>query len=269
MSNDPSGQRQAPIWNVNPQGNFQPGDQQPEGRKPPQAHIITPEERRVIQECNTEAFWNRSLPLGLIMGGSVLVGCRTGRITPSEKYGPWPKTILAATIAYFVGKGSYMNTCREKFLQKLPHSPISQSIRREKGLPEIELQDSPQVLPGAGQPDDKDPNNSSYFATPDNQQLPDSGAEDQQKDSMSYDVLRDQYRQRERQKYQVQQQPPSPFGTTSRPSLSPPSQFENDRSFNQKPPDSPQYSDNNTPAEVPKVKRMGSRTNKYGDEGFE
>ena len=51
----------------------------------------------------------------------------------SSRFGATPKMIGAAAFGYFLGKVSYMDACREKFLTQLPNSNISLAIRKARG----------------------------------------------------------------------------------------------------------------------------------------
>jgi hypothetical protein len=50
-----------------------------------------------------------------------------------SRFGATPKMIGAAAVGYFMGKVSYMDTCREKFLMQIPNSNISMAIRKARG----------------------------------------------------------------------------------------------------------------------------------------
>ena len=146
--------------------------------------------------------------------------------------------MAAATIGYFGGKVSYVSNCQQKFLQRLPNSQISQNIRKARGLPQPELSDPIQSQ------------GSDVFVSASEQQLQQQQPEaDQSK--MSYDLLREQHRERERQKYQrpsLAPPPPSTYPSAPMDSSPPPMPLPDEA--------------------VPKIQRRGP-TNKYGDEGFE
>ena len=49
------------------------------------------------------------------------------------RFGATPKVLIASVVGYFLGKVSYMDTCREKFLTQVPNSNISIAIRKARG----------------------------------------------------------------------------------------------------------------------------------------
>jgi hypothetical protein len=206
--------------------------------------VITPEERMVFQQCSKEAFWTRSLPLSLIMGGCVMMGARSGRIPVGEKYGHWPKTVGAVAFGYIFGKASYIEPCREKFLAQAPNSMIAQAIRRDRGLPELEPSEIPVVGAGKAQQDDY-----SYFATEEKEAT--DNDPNSRKPGMSYDALRDQHRQK--------LQPKTGYVPLN-PAYDTPIDNNQDYIQNRAPPPLREGA-------PPRKRRDAS--NKYGDEGFE
>jgi len=90
----------------------------------------TDEERLVIRECIKEAFWYRSLPLGVVTCIGVQLGVKSGKI-PSTKYGAWPIVVGAGSCAYVLGKLSYIfgDNCSRKFLERAPNSEITAHLR--------------------------------------------------------------------------------------------------------------------------------------------
>jgi len=78
----------------------------------------TDEERLVIRECIKEAFWYRSLPLGIVTSFFVQAGAKSGRIR-TTRYGAWPIVLGAGSFAYVVGKLTYIfgENCSKKFLE--------------------------------------------------------------------------------------------------------------------------------------------------------
>jgi len=98
-----------------------------------QTSETTEEERMVMRECVYEAFWYRSLPLAGVTGLCVQLGVNSGKIRPT-KYGSWPIILGAGSMAYIVGKLSYIfgDNCARKFLEQAPSSEIAQELRRRK-----------------------------------------------------------------------------------------------------------------------------------------
>jgi len=87
----------------------------------------------VMRECVYEAFWYRSLPLASITGVCVKLGVSSGRIRHT-KYGAWPIVLGASSMAYIVGKLSYIfgENCARKFVEQAPSSEIAQEFKRRR-----------------------------------------------------------------------------------------------------------------------------------------
>ncbi|CAF4743199.1 unnamed protein product [Pieris macdunnoughi] len=94
-------------------------------------HKFSPEELQVLQECNTESFFQRSLPLGTMFGLGAYFGVQQGHFKPNPRFGAFPKVTLAVIVGYFLGKLSYQQACAEK-LMALPGSYIGQLLRERK-----------------------------------------------------------------------------------------------------------------------------------------
>jgi len=102
----------------------------------------TEEERLVIRECIKDAFWYRSLPLGVATSISVYYGVRAGKIR-GTRYGAWPIVLGAGSLAYVVGKLTYIfgENCSRKFLEQAPDSDITATLRLKKRYREESLED--------------------------------------------------------------------------------------------------------------------------------
>lgn len=107
-----------------------------------QNHALTPDELKVLQECNRESFMYRALPLGLGAAVAVQYGTKMGYLTPHPKYGPYIKMMGAGFVGWMVGKFSYRRQCEEK-LMRLPNSVIGEALRRKYGMA------SPDSFPGS------------------------------------------------------------------------------------------------------------------------
>lgn len=105
---------------------------------------FTKEELAVLEECNNESFFQRSLPIGTSLGIGSYLAVQKGYFKASARYGAWPKVAAAVVVGYFLGKISYQQICAEK-LMALPNSHIGQVLRNRyrKGSP------SQEILPGA------------------------------------------------------------------------------------------------------------------------
>lgn len=55
------------------------------------------------------------------------------------KTGVKVKAFSAGFIGFVIGKASYASVLQEKFLTERPYSELSQIIRKNRGMPEIEI----------------------------------------------------------------------------------------------------------------------------------
>ncbi|XP_026333117.1 OCIA domain-containing protein 1-like isoform X2 [Hyposmocoma kahamanoa] len=92
---------------------------------------FSPDELRVLGECNQESFFQRSLPLGTAMGLGTYFAIQQGHLKANPRFGVIPKVTLAVVMGYFIGKISYQEKCAEK-LMALPGSYIGQLLRERK-----------------------------------------------------------------------------------------------------------------------------------------
>ena len=236
---------------------------------------LSTEEQRILAECRAESYWYRSLPLGVVFGSGAMYAVKTGLLSASQKFGPWPKTILGAGIGYFVGKLSYVSACQEKFVREAPDSDISRSIRKRRGeiVPEIVPDSNQQSYQEEGLfPDGKDTANtggdtgySDYFASSQG----DRNEEGRSRvgGTLTYDQLRAQHRQKEMEKPYMQQgaliKPSTPVDPTK--SSVPPASY----SPQPQPPSESIGMYPEVHSDPPEFNNARKRTNKYGDEGFE
>lgn len=111
---------------------YEDGPATPGVQRGPQApYKFSPEELRVLQECNTESFMQRSLPLGTTFGLTAYLGVQRGTFKANPRFGAIPKVTLAVIVGYFLGKMSYQQVCAEK-LMALPNSYIGQLLREKR-----------------------------------------------------------------------------------------------------------------------------------------
>ncbi|KAG8201589.1 hypothetical protein JTE90_011255 [Oedothorax gibbosus] len=94
---------------------------------------LTPEEIRILRECNKESFYYRCLPLAVAGIASAFLGVRNGYLTGHPRWGPAGKMTGGAILGWFVGKFSYRSQCEEKFL-KLENSAIGDAVRKKRGI---------------------------------------------------------------------------------------------------------------------------------------
>ncbi|XP_073847645.1 OCIA domain-containing protein 1-like [Musca autumnalis] len=106
-----------------------PPDQRPQ--HPLANYQFTSDELRVFRECNTESFFQRSLPLGTTFGVAAFLGVKQGFLAPNIRYGPVPKVILGVIVGYFLGKFSYQQRCAEKIMA-LPNSRLAEILRQRQ-----------------------------------------------------------------------------------------------------------------------------------------
>nr|CAI5836125.1 unnamed protein product [Callosobruchus analis] len=100
-------------------------------RRQPTPYKFTPEELRVLRECNKEAFYQRCLPLSALFASAAYYGVKTGYFRPNVRFGPTPKVMVSIAIGYFLGKMSYQKKCAERLMQ-LPHSQLGEILRQRK-----------------------------------------------------------------------------------------------------------------------------------------
>ncbi|XP_065367725.1 OCIA domain-containing protein 1 [Calliphora vicina] len=108
-----------------------PNDPQQQPQHPLANYQFSSEELRVFRECNSESFFQRSLPLGTTFGLAAYLGVKQGLIPANIKYGSVPKVILGVIMGYFVGKFSYQQKCAEKIMA-LPDSRLGEILRQRK-----------------------------------------------------------------------------------------------------------------------------------------
>ncbi|XP_019864792.2 OCIA domain-containing protein 1 [Aethina tumida] len=89
---------------------------------------FSPEELRVIKECNQESFYQRCLPLGGIFSATAYFGVKAGYFKAHPRFGPTPKVLVGVILGYFIGKFSYQRKCAEKLMQ-LPNSRVGEMLR--------------------------------------------------------------------------------------------------------------------------------------------
>uniref|UniRef100_A0A8D9BNB4 OCIA domain-containing protein 1 n=1 Tax=Cacopsylla melanoneura TaxID=428564 RepID=A0A8D9BNB4_9HEMI len=92
---------------------------------------FSPEEMRVLNECNREAFFKRCLPLGSLLGFGTYYGIRIGYFKGHPKFGSVPKVAAAVCVGYFVGKFSYQWKCAQKMME-VPNSRLGQMLRERR-----------------------------------------------------------------------------------------------------------------------------------------
>jgi len=98
-----------------------------------QGYQFSPEELRVLRECNRDSFYQRCVPFGTLGGVATYLAIKSGYLRPNAAYGAAPKVVVAVIVGYFFGKFSYQKKCAERLMQ-LPNSQIGEMLRqRRKG----------------------------------------------------------------------------------------------------------------------------------------
>lgn len=106
-----------------------PDNQTPSRHRHPLANYqFSSDELRILRECNTESFFQRSLPLGTGFGLAAYYAVKYGKLAPNAKFGPIPKVVVSVIFGYFLGKVSYQRKCAEKIMQ-LPNSKLGEILR--------------------------------------------------------------------------------------------------------------------------------------------
>lgn len=88
----------------------------------------------LINECNNESFWFRSVPLSFVSMAVTHALVTRGTLSASPKFGSLPKVAFAGFFGYLTGKISYMNVCQEK-IKRLDNSPLGKVLRQRTEQP--------------------------------------------------------------------------------------------------------------------------------------
>ena len=214
---------------------------------------LSPEEKRVMDSCNSEAFYYRSLPFSAFLGTLAHLGVQRGYLRPSLNYGSGPKVILSGMIGYFLGKASYVNVCADKFLVEAPDSHVADAIRFNRGIPTRNPNFEEEMKSRTGMAGGNNPmTDGGHQTTPQSPiyNNPASPTYSQPSEPLSgYDELRRKNREAAAPGFSAGSNPHQPV------SLSPP-------------PPPPPSSEAAPPSKLRPIQPQGSK-NKYGDEGFE
>jgi len=111
---------------------FQATDGNRQAQQHPLANYqFSPEEVQAIKQCDVEALFQRSIPIGTGFGLAAYYAVRNGYLKGSIKWGPVPKTVVAVIVGYFIGKVSYQNKCAEKIMA-IPGSKLGEMLRMKR-----------------------------------------------------------------------------------------------------------------------------------------
>uniref|UniRef100_U3F7A5 OCIA domain-containing protein 1 n=1 Tax=Micrurus fulvius TaxID=8637 RepID=U3F7A5_MICFL len=120
---EPPGQPRGP-------GSYGPTDGRVDKHKLDHSYELTPEEYRVSRECIRESFLYRCLPFSSFAMVITHILVRKGVLTAHPKFGAIPKMAFAGICGWFAGKISYINVCKEKFMN-LKDSPLGEMLKNE------------------------------------------------------------------------------------------------------------------------------------------
>lgn len=87
---------------------------------------LSPEDMRVLSECNRESFYTRCLPLGIGFCFGVNMMEKQLKL-PLRGY----RYFLAGMLGWLVGKMSYKHICEEKLMNSSSDSPFVQLLRKK------------------------------------------------------------------------------------------------------------------------------------------
>ncbi|XP_062412453.1 OCIA domain-containing protein 1 [Sardina pilchardus] len=132
-----------------------PEPQQPGGAKDSakyDRYALTEDERRILNECHEESFYQRCLPLAI----ASMVFCRVllnrGILKPHPRFGSFLKMGTAGMLGHLFGKLSYVQICQKKF-ESLDKRSFGSAIRQESlriftpGMNQSEMADPNQADP--------------------------------------------------------------------------------------------------------------------------
>lgn len=86
---------------------------------------LTPDETRILEECDRESIIYRSLPLGILTFFATQYAMTKNIISTKAK---WLKLGTGLFAGYIIGKMSYAPACRKKILTQIPNSNLAQLI---------------------------------------------------------------------------------------------------------------------------------------------
>ena len=200
-----------PDWrNAPPPG--APGAYRDPAFGPPEL-VFTPEDLRILRECNRESFYRRCLPL-LIAGNALTHTWFNRAPEPLSRNKRMSGHFIVSVAMWITGKLSYRRTCEEKLVTSGYSSRLVDSIRKRRGITSTESElsgdyygDDNQTMTFDWKEDDrqsvmKDDHNRSQqqFGDGPTGDKPFYGDDDMSPESRreftSYDVLRQQNRAR-------------------------------------------------------------------------
>ena len=97
---------------------------------------LTKEDLKLLDECNREAFYYRSIP-GMAISSSLVLFANSRKPLANFKLA----LVGSAFLGWFLGKISYRSQCREKIINSGLRSPFVDGVRKSAGLKPSELDD--------------------------------------------------------------------------------------------------------------------------------
>jgi hypothetical protein len=164
--------------------------------------VMSPEDMRILRECNSESFYKRCLPLGIAGNILTFMYYQNKPKATGKRFWPYLTVTLAAWIG---GKISYRSKCEDKLLNAGHRSALVEAIRKKRGISESEFDadqswqvnvtsdwrsdDQQQSRQATSHFNDMSSSSHGYDASS-------TGSDDQEKLSVTYDSLRQQNRSR-------------------------------------------------------------------------
>jgi len=186
---------------------------------------LTPEEIRILRECNKEGITKRAIPLAIASAVCGMVAGNSGPLN-HKKFGAKPAALAFGIIGYFVGRLSYSKVCLQRVLQ-VPDGTIRKMYAEKGGNLLSEVDPSIQYYAPTETPKGQDTlwdtampssdidvaSTSSFDTVPSDYYQNQSNNpidQTQSQNFTSYDDLRKQNREEFSNRFRVQpQQPPS------------------------------------------------------------
>ncbi len=173
----------------------------PQNQQQPQLPRLTDEEKRLLKECESESFWQRSLPLMVVNAG--LIHYFYKKRGQNIKF-YFVNLCMGAFFSYGLGKLSYLSKCREKLVANLPpDSELLKAMKSGSPLPLNQQQTDATEYSNDSVYDQLRKQNRG-FQQP--QSAVDSQTNVQNTEAKTYDQLRQQNREAQMRPHQQQQQ---------------------------------------------------------------
>eukprot|EP00090_Calanus_glacialis_P022917 TRINITY_DN35273_c0_g1_i2.p1 TRINITY_DN35273_c0_g1~~TRINITY_DN35273_c0_g1_i2.p1 ORF type:complete len:248 (+),score=68.33 TRINITY_DN35273_c0_g1_i2:110-745(+) len=112
----------------------------PSTRSPDKYSVLSQKEKLLLEECQDEAFYYRSIPLSLCFGFGIHTLHDLGQLNlyifermpkPVVK---WGMVCGAGVLGFWLGQFAYSNHCAAKFVERAPEGVIAWDIRMKAGV---------------------------------------------------------------------------------------------------------------------------------------